>query len=110
MIVFVNACESCETYQLSERSLKCSNPRLYTRPPYFTPFNIKQESVDFEGFTSALYEVAMYSLSKEMYRDLYPNDSDKVQVLLNLWGVASPEKLAQMNEERRLEEEEQNQP
>ena len=52
----------------------------------------------------------MYSLSKEMYRNLYPNDSDKVQVLLNLWGVASPEKLAQMNEERRLEEEEQNQP
>ena len=65
---------------------------------------IPQKSVDFEGFTSALYEVAMYSLSKEMYRDLYPNDSDKVQVLLNLWGVASPEKLAQVNVRRRLEE------
>jgi hypothetical protein len=63
-----------------------------------------QTNVDFEGFTSALYQVAIFALSKDMYRDLYPRDSDKVQVLLNLWGVADPEKLAQINMRRRLEE------
>lgn len=88
----------------------CADFDLY--PTFLTRAGVKkcfekvagQRSIDFEGFVSALYEVAMYSLSKEMYRDLYPNDSDKVQVLLNLWGVASPEKLAQVNVRRRLEE------
>ena len=52
----------------------------------------------------ALYEVAVFSLSKEMYRELYKNDTDKLQVLLNLWGLGKPKKLAEVNMRRRMEE------
>jgi hypothetical protein len=54
-------------------------------------------------FTGALYEVAMHSLSKEMFRELYPTDVEKVRVLLTLWGVADPQKLEQVNVRRRLQ-------
>ena len=39
--------------------------------------------------------VAIFALSKDMC-DLYPRDSDKVQVLLNLWGWQIPRNLLKL--------------
>ena len=57
-------------------------------------------SVNFEEFTNALYEVALYSLSKSTFQELYPTAESKVNVMLNLWGLADTQRLAVINSRR----------
>merc|ERR1712232_748365 len=55
-----------------------------------------QDGLDFDGFTGALAEIAVYSLSKPMFAHLYATKLDKVNVLLTMWGVADPSKLTEI--------------
>ena len=45
----------------------------------------------------ALGHVAVNSLSKPMFAHLYTSNSAKVNVLLTMWGVADPLKLAEIH-------------
>jgi len=56
----------------------------------------------FDDFVSALYQLANDALSKKMFEGLYPRDVDKVGVVLTLWGLADPQKLAQIMSRKRL--------
>mmetsp|Transcript_8862 Transcript_8862/g.10105 ORF Transcript_8862/g.10105 Transcript_8862/m.10105 type:complete len:337 (-) Transcript_8862:396-1406(-) len=50
----------------------------------------------YSGFTCALAELATFALSKPMFAHLYPTKLSKVNVLLNMWGVADSTKLSEI--------------
>ena len=49
-----------------------------------------------DGFVEALARVAIVALSKPVFSHLYPTEADKIGVLLEMWGVADPLKLQQI--------------
>ena len=50
----------------------------------------------YEEFVEALSRIAIVALSKPVFSHLYPAEADKIGVLLEMWGVADPLKLQQI--------------
>jgi hypothetical protein len=46
-------------------------------------------SINFEEFTNALYEVAMHSLSKSTFQELYPTPESKVSTIVSIFTVTT---------------------
>ena len=64
-------------------------------------FSSQSDTVGYSGFVDALYLLAVASLSKKAFSNLYPTDSEKVNVLLGLWGLGDPLKLEQVKGKHR---------
>ena len=52
--------------------------------------------LDYNGFIEVLSRIAIVALSKPVFSHLYPTEADKIGVLLEMWGVADPLKLQQV--------------
>jgi hypothetical protein len=55
-------------------------------------------ALSYAAFTEALGRSALVALSKPAFQQLYPSARDKVAVLLELWGVADPRKLKEVQD------------
>ena len=58
--------------------------------------------MNFAAFTEAAGRTALVALSKPAFQHLYPGARDKVAVLLEMWGLADPRKLAEIQRRPRL--------
>ena len=58
--------------------------------------------VNYESFVNALYELAEHALGKPTFEPLYPTSQAKVDVMLNLWGLADTSRLTQINSKRNV--------
>jgi hypothetical protein len=56
--------------------------------------------VNFELFINALYELAIHSLSKQAFAEIYPTSESKITCMLNLWGLADSQRLQVINSKR----------
>lgn len=52
----------------------------------------------YAAFVEALGRTALVALSKPAFQTLYPSARDKVAVLLEMWGVADPRKLKEVQD------------
>ena len=50
--------------------------------------------LQYDWFLVCLAEIAIFSLSKPMFSHLYSSDKSKVNVLLNMWGIADANKIS----------------
>jgi len=64
-------------------------------------FTSQSDTLSYDGFIDALYLLAVVSLSKKTFSNLYPTDAEKVNVLLGLWGLGDPLKLEQIKGKHR---------
>ena len=48
----------------------------------------------YDSFVDALKRIALNALSKQPFANIYPTDEAKVTVLLEMWGLGDPAKLA----------------
>ena len=55
-------------------------------------------TLDYGGFIEALGRTALFSLSKAAFARLYPTPTSKVVVLLEMWSMADPRKLAEVQQ------------
>jgi hypothetical protein len=57
----------------------------------------------YAAFNEALGRAALVALSKPAFQSLYPTAKDKVGVLLEMWGVADPRKLREVQDKIAME-------
>lgn len=55
--------------------------------------------LSFEDFIVGLAEIAIFCLSKPMFAHLYSTDKSKINVLLNMWGVADANKIMSLKQQ-----------
>ena len=58
--------------------------------------------LNYAAFIEASGRTALVALSKPAFQHLYPTARDKVAVLLEMWGLADPRKLAEIQRRPRL--------
>jgi hypothetical protein len=59
-------------------------------------------SLGYAAFIEAAGRTALVALSKPAFQHLYPTARDKVAVLLEMWGLADPHKLAEIQRRPRI--------
>jgi hypothetical protein len=59
-------------------------------------------ALSYAAFIEAAGRTALVALSKPAFQHLYPTAKDKVAVLLEMWGLADPHKLAEVQRRPRL--------
>ena len=57
--------------------------------------------LSYPGFVEALGRTALVALAKPTFQHLYPSARDKVLVLLDMWGMADPRKLQEVQRKPR---------
>lgn len=74
--------------------------QLYKQVIYHKHKNSSNSSdnLSYENFVELLAKIAVFSLSKNLFQPYYPTNIQKVEVLLIKWGVASANKLTQIQQ------------
>merc|ERR1711865_461044 len=76
-------------------------PTFVNRDGVVTCFG-KTTQTGYENYINALYELAEHALGKPTFEPLYPTSQAKVDVMLNLWGLADTSRLTQINSKRNV--------
>lgn len=79
--------DAAKAHGLMETAAKPSNSDVATR-------------LTFAAFTEGIGRMALVCLSKPEFAQIYPTPADKVEVVLEIWGLGNPSKLAEVKGRR----------